>query len=238
MALNKNDSLTGKMGPVVVYTLNGKQVVRARPRPHKKSKSSQQAAKQFGLASKISAQLRTQLYKTVHDIPQKNTRYRFDGVIREWLQNGKPASNSRISAFSSMQQFQFNEKSSLSERLRVQPSVDWVNAGKIMINLPAMVPMRDMAAPPNTASIQCIIEAARTLLKNQLIIKELPSAAINIKYSNKTINSQHIQIPFELKAGELIIAVMALRYITNNSRVLNDEKWMPAGVIGTFYTEK
>lgn len=240
MAITRNNSLSGMVGPVVVYMLNGKNIMRARPSRFKQTKATKAAAKQFGLASGISANLRRQIYRSLEGMTQQSMRYRFNKAILEWLRSGRPATNSGMPGFSSLEQFQFNEKISLRDRLRAQVSIDWSRAGKIILDIPAMVPNRDIAAPQNTASIQWIIEVARTSLKNQLSVEGIPpTAAFNIKYSGKTINSRRIEIPFVLKPGELTIVVVALRYIINNNPgVLNDEKWMPTGIIGTYYTDK
>ena len=242
MAINKNNSLSGLIGPVVVYKLNGKDVIRIRPRKYKKSKASQNAAKQFGLASKMSAQLRRQLYRSLEGINQRSMRYRFDGVIQEWLRHGKPGdSDSGSLEFSFIEQFQFNEKTSLAEKLRVRVSITWSRPGKIILNIPAMIPIRDMAAPQNTELVHWIIEASRTSLVNPPGQQGYAIANIDIKYNKNAVKAQTLEINFTLKKAELIVVVLALKYTTNRNgdrKILADDKWLPAAVIGSYYQHK
>jgi len=239
MAINKNNSLSGIVGPVVVYKLNGQDIMRARPRRFKQTKATRAAAKQFGLASTISAKLRQQIYKSLEGITQQSMRYRFNKAIQEWLRNGKPGRGSAI-GFSPLEQFQFNEKTSLGEKLKAQVSIDWTRAGKVILNIPVMVPIRDIAAPPTTESIQWILEVSSISLDSPGSTRN-DRIDLDIKYTDKSLNAQTHERRFPLKPGELTIVVLALKYTVNKNgdkKILNDEKWLPAGVIGSYYKDK
>jgi len=233
MAINKNNSLSGMVGPVVVYELNGKQVMRARPRPHKKSKASQEAAKQFGLASALSKQIRLHLRNGLPGYADPKMRYRFEAVIRAWLRNGRAITDRGVNGFSLLDRFQFNEKSSLFEKLGVQLSIDWTQRGKIVVNIPALVPVRDIAAPPKTESVRWFIDAASSEWDNHV--------TLDITYNESITKARRCELDFPTSPGKLTIVLLTLEYTIksgNNRQVTRDEKWLPAWIIGSFYKER
>ena len=234
MAVIKRNSLSGLVGPVVVYTMNGQQIIRARPRHHKKSKASRDAAKQFGLASRISSGLRHLLHMMLHGINQKKTRYRFDAAIREWL-NDKQAINDSNNTFLLLRRFLFNEKIALTESLRAQPTVEWVQPGKIVVRVPALVPARDMVAPADATSVQwffTFVWVHANGAGGSASVHELA-----IPYNNQKRAAQTFEKSASFQTDQLAVATLRLRYVTGDGNILMDEKWLPAGVIGTCYFE-
>jgi hypothetical protein len=167
-------------------------------------------------------------------------RYRLNKVIQQWLHNGKPASGSDTVGFSFINDFQFSEKSSLLGKLRIQPSVDWSQAGKVVVNIPAMVPMRDMAAPSFTESVKWIIEVVSTSM-NTTTHERYAVSGREITYNENAFDAEDLEISFPVKEAELVIVVLSLQYTVNRNgelRISDDEKWLPAAIIGNHYHGK
>lgn len=235
MAINRGNSISGLMGPVVLYQLNGVNIMRSRPRKHKKSKASQQAAKDFGAASRLSALLRRGIYRLVEHISQTGTRYRFDRVIREWYRHYKNSSGEQAHSF--LEQFQFNEKISLAERLKIRAEVDWSKPGKILIKIPSLIPQLDIAAPKNTDSVKWKI-AISTASPEYPYHGGSWSEEFAMKYSSDRIGEQTLEMDSSLKDGDLGMIVLALKYSLLSTGDLLDENWLPVGVIGSYYKDK
>jgi len=122
----------------------------------------------------------------------------------------------------------------------VQVSIDWTQVGKVILNIPAMVPIRDIDAPPTTEFIQWIIEVSSISLDSPGSTRN-DRIDLDIKYTDKSLNAQTHERRFTLKPGELTTVVLALKYTVNKNgdkKILNDEKWLPAGVIGSYYKDK
>jgi len=59
-----------------------------------------------------------------------------------------------------------------------------------------------------------------------------------MKYTDKALKAQTVQIPFLMRSGELIILLLALKYFVNaggNKIAVSDAKWLPMGIIGSYY---
>ncbi len=229
--------MSGLMGPVVVYELNGKQVMRSRPRRHKKSKASQESAKQFGQASRMSCSIRA--YTPGGTIMQPATHHRLTGAIRNWLQFAQSGAGV-VSGFSTLENFQFNEKASISEKWRATFSIDWTRKNKIVVNVPEFVPMHDIAAPRNIDTIRCTVLATSTTLTNSHTVTSMPYNQFDIKYNDKMVKAQSVEVPLAIKSGALNIVIFAMKYLEKQGGELSemtDEKWLPTGIIGMFYRE-
>jgi hypothetical protein len=238
MASQKNNVFAGMVGNIIFYEMNGKQYARSRPRKFKQSKATKAVSKLFGEASRLSSQLRSGLWKLLPDTNEKEMRYRFDKAIQQWLRNGNPDTSSGTTGFSFIDGFQFSNKASLTEKLKLLLPIDWSQQGKIIINMPKLVPSHDIAAPANTETVHWMIEVVSSTVKERSSLTAQYGTTLDMKYTEKAIPAQKMELSFKVKPQELIIVVLALKYTVKkygNASLLNNESWLPAGIIGSYF---
>ena len=243
MATQKGKFFSVLIGNYILYELNGVQCVRSKParKTMKQTRPTKAAAKQFGRASSMSARLRSGLSLLLQDINQGDVMYRFNHVMQQWLQNGSPGTGTATGGFSFIDRFQFNSKTSLAEKLVVPLSVDWDQPKKIVISIPKLVPTRDIGAPAYTETVQWMFAMASCTVQQHSSLVWQNQNTIEMKYTEKAIAADKIELQTRLKPGELSVVALSLRYIITakgKTVVQGDEQWMPAGIIGSYYAEK
>jgi hypothetical protein len=234
MASQKNNVLSGMVGNVIFYEFRGVQCIRVRPARVKQSKATKISAGQFGQASRISRLLRSGFHELLADTKEKNMMYRLNKVLLQWLRNGNPANSAQ--GFSFIDQFQFNEKTSLAEKLKLPLTLDWEQPGKIIVNIPKLLPSRDIAAPAGTGTVQWQIAAVSCTIADRSELAGYSVRTIDITYNDNLVPANKIELPIVLKAGHLTVVSLALKYkvVKNgNSILVNDARWLPVGIIGT-----
>ena len=235
MASQKNNHLSGLLGNVIFYEFRGKQCARSRPGRVKQSEAAKISSEQFGRASKISAKLRSGFHELLPDTKNKNMMYRLNKVLFQWLRNGDPVDSAQ--GFSFIDQFQFNEKTSLTEKLKLPLTIDWDEPGRIIVNIPKLLPSRDIAAPAGTETVQWQIAAVSCkIFDHNKFEGDYAVRTIDIIYNEEPVPANKIELPFILKPGLLTVVGLAMKYkvaAKGTSVPVNDERWLPAGIIGT-----
>jgi hypothetical protein len=156
------------------------------------------------------------------------------------LRNSKPDSQSPEHRFFLIDKFQFNDKCSTTDHLKVQLSVDWTPEDKIKIIIPALIPVRDIYAPPYTSSIEWFIQLSSIPL-HAYTTNYIESTTFSMPYDEKPVAEKILELQFRHRPGHFSIAFFSLRFtLTRGSQsiVMQDEEWTPAGVIGSHYVEE
>lgn len=155
---------------------------------------------------------------------------RFEQTIVQWLRSDAYKNGSLQTKLPFITGFEFNEHSSLHSRLK-QPVTVAVNAdNNIVLNMTALQPKRDIAAPAHTTAVKMIICVAACSLLND---DSLNSAAneLLIDYNNTALPAQEIVLPVTVEAGMLAVVMIALQYVVGG-KLSDDKRWLPAGVVG------
>jgi len=171
------------------------------------------------------------------DPANKESRQSLDIAIYQWLltaplQNTLPVNNVPF-----ITGFQFNEEFTLEEMEKAAFTVIRNPDNTLEITTPEFNPAKDICAPLNTESFSFKIMAVSCDvvegMKTGGYISEL-----NIPYNDEQIKSQNIHLPLNAKQGDLILIALAVEYtilIDDSSKVVHDQRWMPAGIIWAGY---
>jgi hypothetical protein len=236
MAMQKNNAFTGAVGPVVFFTRNGKQGFRARPQKVKQTKNMKGHARRFGAAAAISSSLRSCLEDVLSDTKEPKMRYRLNHTIAKWLKALEATKDTMHGDFATLDNFQFNEKALLPEKMRWVPVVDWSDSAAIRVDIPALTPARDISAPAKTKSLCLSLVAVTCYMKDSYTVSEVMQREIPVPYSQQMLQQQSIWIPMKTSNKQLTVLVLALQYFNSEAEKNEEEHWMPAAIIGYRYT--
>lgn len=237
MAQQANQYYSGRQGNAIYYKLNEGYYIRSLPVVVKQTAATKIRSSNFAIASRAGRMLRYLLEPAIPFSKDKKMQNRFAGAFMKWLklntlQQLQPATNLPF-----VQNFQFNEACSLSERCTIPLTVTQVNNGLLQLHLPAFIPAKNFAAPEHTTSINCTITAASCCLQTG---EENGSFTmlVTLPYSTVEMPEQIIKLPLAMPRCSLVIAAVALQYnIDKNgiSKPAGNIAFMPSGIIAAMY---
>lgn len=225
--------LRGTVDNVIYYQWRDIHCMRTVPARVRQSDNTKVAASKFGLAVKSAAIIRSMLKPVLPDPANNATRYELDGAFRKWLhtdplEKGEPENN--ISFF---EDFSFNKAATLGKLFRMV-NVSRVNEQGLLLQLPAFNPVRDVPAPKETSSLQLQFTAATLSFDDQV-----PNKCIctdwHIPYEDKIVPLHEIILPGLTVPQSLALMVMGIRYYRGNQTMIDQMRWKPMGIVGSFY---
>jgi hypothetical protein len=239
MAKQREAKLVGTIGNVIFYNWEGEYCMRVKPGNVRRTEASVNSGLNFGKASRISRQVRT-LIDEINPSKSNIQAYRFNGAINKfisWKEKKDAAFIAMPKKLPFIYGFQFNEQADLSSITAVQPSIKSSDPGLTEISLLPFTPSRSLQAPAHTKSIflkMMLIGISLEKAETDLLGK----AVLEIPYSNETYQPPVISIPASPKPGDLLIMVMAVKYMVSKNgeiELLNDKKKLPCGVVWAGY---
>jgi hypothetical protein len=233
MARMGTNDTAGKIGPVIYYTMKGKNYGRSMPRKFKQTQYTKTKAKAFGQAAGISRVWRCTLYRLIAKPNDLNLRHRLEKALRDWLNSDqeKPYFSARLN------EFEFNPETPLCSRLKVSLGVQWMK-DKVVVSIPEIDTSKDIISSTRTLSTVLLISVAGSTIKD-------PTFSFSLNTTHEIscegiMPARELEIPYELKQGTVHVVAAALKYRIGNqyvSAISDDEKWTPAGVL-SFYCEE
>jgi hypothetical protein len=234
MARQGDMYFVGKEQSLIFYEWRGVPCIRTKPLKVKRVQAAINNSKIFALASHTGAKLRSLLKPALPDAKDRNMMRRFEQAIGAWLRAKGAGSSTVQTDFPFITGFEFNEAGELSSRLKINIPVTVNAANNLVVDIPGMVPVRDINAPAHTVSINMRVQAAVCSLYSDDYINSA-GKSFNMLYNNDLIPSQQIEFPLQVTAGSIAVTVISLSYTipkTSGLGVVKDRRWMPAGVAG------
>lgn len=236
MAKETNTS-SGKIGPVVTYQLYGKTVIRSKPCKYKRTESTKKRSANFGVAARASKTLRPMLSHVIPFPKDIFMQCRFVGAISKWLKTTALHDLVPQTKLPSITGFQFNNETSLNERLKIELELTKTGTNELRLHIPSFIPTLSFAAPAHTINVECRISAAGCMLSNGNATGNFETTII-IPFSAIPVPAQDIIITIPTPAGSILLTAMALLFHAKKKGVIaiNDKApFMPAGVINAMY---
>jgi len=207
--------------------------MRTVPARVRQSESTKVPATKFGLAVKSAAALRLLLKPVLPDPANNALRYELDGAFRKWLHTDpleKTEPENRIPSFAG---FSFNTAARPGKLFRMV-NISRVNERDLLIQMPAFNPLRDVTAPKETSRLQITFRVA-VLCFNDPAQNKCISAGWSIPYEDKTVPVSEIILPELTSPQSLVIVVMGIQYYRGNETRIDQMRWKPVGIVGSFY---
>jgi hypothetical protein len=235
MAKQDKIFLKGKIANLIFYEWRGKPCSRTMPDEVKQTTATKASAKDFGKAATYSKHLRNSLHDFLPYPKDKPMMYALNNELRKWLSAGAGDRTKMIKAIARLEEFQFNEPSPLTGRLKVKPTVDWTKKNKVIVHLPSVLPSERVSAPAYTRTVHCTVKVVSCRINNSDPKMTAAERTFDFPYNNVQQPAQNIELPFTLSKGHLVLVAMKLEYTAKGKRV-NDQRWLPAGVIGAWFS--
>jgi hypothetical protein len=104
----------------------------------------------------------------------------------------------------------------------------------LLIQLPAFNPLRDVTAPKGTRRLQLQFTAAVLSFSDQ-VQNKCVSANWKVSYEDKMISPYESVSPGLTSPQSLVIIAMGIKYYRGNETMIDQMRWKPAGIVGSFY---
>jgi hypothetical protein len=233
----EDQSLRGKIGPVVVYRLNGQNVVRSLPRRYKQTPATKARSLNFGKAARASSMLRSGL-KNVLPFPKEyQVQGKLAGVISKWLGTTPIAELRPEKKIPHLIDFRFNGKSELNSQWKGLLQVELSEQGKLLLNIPAFIPADIIYSPSWAHTIECRIGAVSYNLAAGSFRGQF-FKSIHFPRDRQEVAAQQIPLSVPVETGNIVLVVVSMIYtITKNGMELENTKpaFRPADVIAAMY---
>lgn len=237
MARMNQDGLSGLVGNLVFYTMNGKSYVRSRPKYSKakqKQLSKSGSAQVFGEISRCASAVLNQL-QTKLLFPLKRDAY---NQFRGWLLRQYKA-HAGLAAWpiSCMpnDQCQLQSFCDLRDVFRVQVSAEDLGGGQLRIIIPAWNPVLQLSAPPGTRNLLIRIMVCDVSFTARSQIVSSGMAEIPLPFTKELQPASETLLQLEGQRDDLLFLSVSLAYetfVTPSGSQLTDTAWLPAAVLG------
>jgi len=240
MAKQSNLFYRGTVGKLVYYELNGGYYVRSKPTRVNQTAATKASAARFGMAVRNGNAIRQQLLLLLPDAKDRRIMYRLNAAVYKWLLSPSfinPVPNQPVDALTG---FQFNEKTSWAERMKLPLQVDWQMNNEVVVTIPTIQPTASITAPAGTQEVQMQIMAINCQVANNTVTASAGENII-IPYTSALQPQRQFTLPLSAISGELAIVAASLQYIIRSSHGMMVEtkmQWKPAAIIDAVYSLK
>ncbi len=217
MARYTDKGINGTVGPVILYTMNGKQYMRTKPGPRPSRKKlapgTVVTTSIFGLVSACGSDM----VGTVRNRFLYPFRLATYNTIRGWMRNQyafyHQAPEWKL-AVKGGDMCQLNPEANLAEHLRTGFSVTDVGMGKIELSIDALDPRRDLKAPRGTTAVNIKAVAAATAFDKNHYHTVWAEELWQVPYSQQVLPPKKMLLDTGAQAGDIAIVLVAVEYYT------------------------
>lgn len=231
------DGLSGLVGNLVFYTMNGKSYVRSRPQySQKKHKQFSKAgpAQLFGQISSCSSALLNRLQPNLL-FPLKRDVY---NQFRSWMmRHYKAKADSAEWPIRCLpnDQCQLQTACDLRDLFRVQVTAEDQGDGNLRITIPAWEPMQQLSVPARTSKILIRMMVHDLSFADRSRIESSEMFDITLPYTKGVQPASETLLQLNGKKGDLLFLTLSMAYETFSTKSgthLADAVWLPAAVMG------
>lgn len=221
MARYNGKDISGAVGPVVFYTVNGKQYMRSKPEsaPRRKKSPGSANAAIFGLVSSCGSAIIRDI-KGYFLFPFKLATY---NVMRGWMRN-QYAQHLQDTEWPLVMKggdmCQVNPEVNLAERLRTAIQITDTGNGSIRLVLGAMNPATDLIVPKKTRSVTLKLAVAAMPFEADARAPEVVFEQHHFNYGKQLLPQKEWLFHTGAKTGDIALVVAALEY--NTGEVANN----------------
>ena len=235
MARQSHNIVSGQIGPVVFYVVNGVGYARSAAQKVKQTKATKESAKLFGKAVTIAGFLRREITGGLPDLRKNEAQYRFDNAMAQWLRLGNM--NGKQEKLQDINGFEFNEKSPLHSRFKQPFDVDFSDKGRIHFTVPEFNIPSDVNAPAHSHELPWHVLVTSCDIRNKQGYGHAYDH-VEMSFAHGNVAAQRISLDCEIYKGTLTVVAVALRYAaTRKGKVVlvKEPAWLPTAIVGSYY---
>lgn len=231
MAKLTDKGLSGRVGPVIYYQVNGKQFVRAFPIARKKQTHAARkpAAVLFGICSRAATSAAYTLQATL-PFPFKSMN-----LFRGWVYKHYKLSHAQtnwVLGQNFLPPFQLNPDADLRDFLFVSIDIRGVQDGRLHIQLRAFEPAKQIRNPMRAASVNMKI-MVQSLSFGKPEAYFFAEEQFCIDFSGNNLPAQDLFFETTtLQPDTVLMVTVAFSFRLSDGTVINKAEYLPAAVIG------
>ena len=238
MATINKEGLTGLVGSVVIYNMNGKQYARTKPaisKTRKKQLAQSNEAIVFGLVSAYGSAM-LGILRNYLNFSFSLATY---NAARGWIRN-QYGPNMEKTDWPLSSRFntncQLNPKADLRDFLKAGVTISDEGKGHIKISMEAIQPLQQIVAPAGTKAVKLkwIVLSTPFSPDGNGIVHSLQE--YSIPYTNAVFAARETEIVIKGKKGDIVMVVAAMEFERKVSTPLEgffkDAAYLPAAIMG------
>ena len=238
MAVRTALGYSGLVGTVVLYEINGKQYMRARPKERKKSdKGTIARNKIFGEVSRYGTRMINELkYRLLFHFGLE-TYNRQRGWMRNEYAAHKDSENWELVAKNN-QMSQLNTETDLRDFLEASFTVTDEGKGVVSIGIPVINPTLNIKAPMRTTKINMKMMVVSSPFKSEATTHLTTMKEYAFDYTDKILPAKTFSIDTKPRkgsaTGNIALVAIALEFETKDTgkdKYNLEKRWLPAAVI-------
>ncbi|WP_158800627.1 hypothetical protein [Pedobacter sp. L105] len=242
MARKDGNFLRGALGPYVYRVVRGKQVVSMRPVRGKmkqtpKTKKSNQA---FGLATMIGRYLRESVINGINGYSDDEMNNRLTTLLVQSLAESRDPQTGSYAfledSFSTLEGFEFNRNSKLSNQMASEPAVA-INNGILTVTIPQNQIDFTFKFPRNTFVCRIVVYVSLFRPEDWFTTKNVESQTVMITRNKPVMEEQ--KFTFAIPDGCLCLVSTFLQYANYGPEdmvFINNQKFNPGQICAAFIT--
>lgn len=238
MARIRNGLISGRIGPIDYYVVNGVQFAKSHQPNVRRSENTIVAAKVFGVATALANEFRQSFAGVLLAYKKKRLTDRFTGALFSalnplWREKSKTFVLKRNS-FSALQGFEFDEKALVGNYIKVVPSIEF-SRQVLRISLPKLEYNKNLLFPDPAMKCEVIVSVSLFRLKEGLRIPVAESQQVSVSQST---SSAATVFKFDVPKGCLAVATLFLNFLKTNPavwRTMTTEEFNPGNIIAAVY---
>ncbi len=237
MGRQTNIKICGTHGNTIYYKMYNDFYMRSRPKKNKQTLKTKQAAACFGLAQAAAGDLRNAFAGLMAHYTIFDNKNNLAQPINAWILDDGLNTGAQINAIPKLTGYEFNSRSPLSARLKVNLVVMRTPDGSLQLTIPAFNPVEQTAAPADTSLLTLHIAAAGCNVKDKQLTG-MYKTKLTFGYANELIPAQQISLPVYTTGGNLTVVYVTMRYTVrkrNLEKAVEEKAWMPGAIVSAMY---
>lgn len=237
MARVTEQGISGLIGSVVFYSVNGKTFVKSKPHPRTKRRNApvNPLNSLFGLVSSCGSKMISRISSSFLFSFNRATYNRLRGWMRNQYATHQENEAWEISTIGSGM-CQVNEGIDLRDFLKKDISVEDAGGGKIIISVPELNPVKNIQAPQQTKEVNLkMLVVTSAFRDNTSSPEKLSKLQYNFSYTNTMQSAKNFELLATGSAGDMALIVVALEFNktagVENTHYVLDPQWLPAAII-------
>ena len=237
MARVTDQGISGLIGNVVFYIVDGKKYVRTRPRTSAKNKKKKKDPDSlngiFGTVSKYGSGMVKRMNQSFLFKLKLQAYNNARGWMRNLYAEHKDDPEWELSVKSSGM-CQLNPEVDLRDFLRTDITVNDSGNGKISVVFPEIHPKKDIKAPLRTMKVNIKLLVVTSPFRNDLRSYSFCKEHCSFIYNNEPVPAKTFELQANAGTGDVAIVAMAIEYEipdSGNGIENKDIRWLPAAII-------
>ncbi len=236
MARITDEGISGVIGNIVFYTMNGKRYARSLPTVTKKRKkelAQSSQAKVFGTVSSHGTAMLRHLQASLL-FPFTLTTY---NQCRGWMRTQYAPNREETKWLLSSQHnntCQLNMHADLRDFLKAGIQVSDDGKGQIKIRLDEINPVKQIRAPKDTQAVNMKLVVLSAPFGNGGVVVQSSMEQYSIRYANALLPARETILEIKGKKGDIVVVVAGLEFEMNNGPFAGfntDTKYLPAAIV-------